>query len=451
MINIEEFQKIRSSAHLIVLDTNILLELYRQPASISIDVIQALKQILNNLYVPRYVYDEYIRNYQKICGSEKKKYQKVSGELIALIRKLKEDIRAKTNGYRMHNYIDITKLQNDLNEKIDDMKLIIERFQKDHKTEINSNLEFLKNDEVKEFVDLLVAEKKIGAIIPFYEKLAILQEGQVRFDNLIPPGYKDCEKDGIDKYGDLFIWKNIIKVAKEQSANILFVCNDVKEDWWEKDRENPIDLKNELLMEFKENNAYLDIHFLTLDKFFSFIAEELHIGNSKSALQLSAAEDARKLLTYYHDDIYKKVEEELIIIDVEKELNEKYLETGEENINWEIDTVSVVKEEKIITYYIDLNVSVLADLTYSKPGDYPYYAGVVALDLDGKVEITKEEYSVNSSIIKLDLNYIEIRHIEPKIWNVLNSTINEASCKELIKANDAIEMYRRDISKINNI
>lgn len=76
MITIEKFQEIRSSEHLIVLDTNVLLELYRQPANISLDVISALKRILNNIYIPRQVYDEYLKNYHKICGDEKRNIKK---------------------------------------------------------------------------------------------------------------------------------------------------------------------------------------------------------------------------------------------------------------------------------------------------------------------------------------------------------------------------------------
>lgn len=49
MIDINEFQNIRKSQHLIVLDTNIILELYRQPANISLDVINALKKIKERL------------------------------------------------------------------------------------------------------------------------------------------------------------------------------------------------------------------------------------------------------------------------------------------------------------------------------------------------------------------------------------------------------------------
>ena len=72
MISIEDFQQIRSSEHLVVLDTNVLLELYRQPANISLDVINALKKIQNRIYIQRQVYDEYLKHFHKICGDEKK-------------------------------------------------------------------------------------------------------------------------------------------------------------------------------------------------------------------------------------------------------------------------------------------------------------------------------------------------------------------------------------------
>ena len=99
MIKLEEFSKLRKSDHLVVLDTNILLELYRQPANISLDVINALKQIRENIYVPRQVYEEYLRNYQALCGGEKKKYHKVKRELSESVKKLQDDIDNKISEY----------------------------------------------------------------------------------------------------------------------------------------------------------------------------------------------------------------------------------------------------------------------------------------------------------------------------------------------------------------
>lgn len=448
MISIDDFKKIRNERHLIVLDTNILLELYRQPANISLDVIEALKQVINNLFIPRQVYDEYLRNYQAVCGGEKKKYQKVSRELLESTRKLQDDILTKTTEYRKHNYTDILQLQNNLDEKISNICDIITTFEKEHQAEKQLNLDFLKNDRVKEFVDFLDSNGKIEEPLQFSKKLVILQKGKVRFDNRIPPGYMDCEKEGADKYGDLFVWKSILKVAKEKNSSIIFVCNDIKEDWWDKDGEIPIELRAELLDEFKEHNPFLNIYFVTLDRFFSYLSEELHIGNSKSALQLSAMDDARVLVDHYNEDICTKIDEFLQAMDIEKEIGEEFIEVGDEETFWEIESVSIEKEEKLITYYINLCVSTLADLTFQEPGDYPCPAGKEALDIYGKLVINKEEYATTSNIVNFEIALNEMRHIEPEVWNVIKNTKEGMTCKQFIKANDALEQYKKAFRNI---
>ena len=160
--------------------------------------------------------------------------------------------------------------------------------------------------------------RSIGEKIPFSQKLLLLQEGQIRYDNLIPPGFRDSAKIGEAKYGDLFVWKDIIAIAKEKNTNIIFVCNDTKEDWWEKNKDTPIDLRHELNEEFKETNPSLSIHFLTLDKFFSYLSEELKLGKSKSALQLSALDDTREMLANYEDKISQSIKDYLMTINIDE-------------------------------------------------------------------------------------------------------------------------------------
>ena len=81
----------------------------------------------------------------------------------------------------------------------------------------------------------------------------------------------------------------------------------------EKNQDTPIDLRKELDDEFKEINPSLSINFMTLDKFFSYLAEELKLGKSKSALQLSALDDIKNILVNYKDKIYQNIDEYLII------------------------------------------------------------------------------------------------------------------------------------------
>lgn len=355
MITLEEFQRIRATEHLIVLDTTILLELYRKPANISLDIIKAFKEIVDRIYVPRQVYDEYLRNYHKVSGNEKGKYQKVGTELSGPLTKLQEEITSRTTEYRKHDYTDITKLQSDLGEKLEEIRNILKDYENSHRKESEKNKDFLQHDKVKEFIDLLVEQGNVGMPIPFSKRLLILQEGKIRFENLIPPGYEDYKKDGAAKYGDLFIWKDIIEVAKERNVNILFVCNDVKGDWWETDREIPIELRRELSEEFKEINPLLKIHFLTMNKFFSYIAEELQIGQSKSALQLSAMDYVEKNLAQYDDVIESEVGNFVASINVDDMLGGEYVsDSGDEEIYWSIKDVSVDKQDKDIFYSFPL-------------------------------------------------------------------------------------------------
>ena len=60
MITRDEYKTIRQERHLIVLDTNILLELYRQPANVSRDIIAEFQKIADKVYIPHRVYEEYI-------------------------------------------------------------------------------------------------------------------------------------------------------------------------------------------------------------------------------------------------------------------------------------------------------------------------------------------------------------------------------------------------------
>lgn len=57
MITRDEYKTIRQERHLIVLDTNILLELYRQPANVSRDIIAGFQKIADKVYIPHRLYE----------------------------------------------------------------------------------------------------------------------------------------------------------------------------------------------------------------------------------------------------------------------------------------------------------------------------------------------------------------------------------------------------------
>ena len=78
------------------------------------------------------------------------------------------------------------------------------------------------------------------------------EEGQERYKKEIPPGFKDAKsKDGVRKYGDLIIWKELLNFARTQSKDIVFITDDVKADWWESENEKRI-FHHKLVAEFEK-------------------------------------------------------------------------------------------------------------------------------------------------------------------------------------------------------
>src|SRR5207244_2596557 len=60
----------------------------------------------------------------------------------------------------------------------------------------------------------------------------VLKEAAARYAKGIPPGYADATKPGDNKYGDAVLWIQLLEHARTRAAPIIFVTDDVKEDWW---------------------------------------------------------------------------------------------------------------------------------------------------------------------------------------------------------------------------
>lgn len=70
-----------------------------------------------------------------------------------------------------------------------------------------------------------------------------------RFDRCIPPGYMDKTKaDG--GVGDLLIWLEVLEVGRKTGKPVLFVTDDSKHDWVERDSDVSLMPRAELLEEF---------------------------------------------------------------------------------------------------------------------------------------------------------------------------------------------------------
>lgn len=124
-------------------------------------------------------------------------------------------------------------------------------FQTRIQKEIEKKITELQSDLLPDNVNNAIESSfQIGKEYSFSKMMEIAREGSFRYSEEIPPGYEDGkEKTGLQKYGDLFVWNQILDCAKSKQKDFIFVTNDVKIDWYEEDKRTP---RFELLKEFRE-------------------------------------------------------------------------------------------------------------------------------------------------------------------------------------------------------
>ena len=265
---------------LIVFDTCGLLDFYsltHEYQKIIVDIIYHLKE---QIWIPAHVKYEFDKNYLKARLKPKsEKYNDKTIQKNSIVNDLKYYIRLWDRKYD-HPYISEEKLQvvksllKSIEPIMQKIKSVIAMEYQARKHEID---EIENYDIIKHSIDSL----NIGTPFNYKELKDIVAEGFYRYSNQIPPGYKDAEtKQGIPQYGDLIIWKEILRKAKEVGKEVVFITNDLKADWrivdetainnkTENEKGKP---RRELLTEFEEETGRL-IWFYTTDEFIHKLEE----------------------------------------------------------------------------------------------------------------------------------------------------------------------------------
>lgn len=224
-------------------DANTLLNLYRYTDKTRDDFLNALKTIKERLFLPYQAAFEYQNNRLEVIDSIENSYD----ELYDIFPdNFDKHLISQINKYKKHPSIvieEINKLHND--------------FLKNLSNELNEQKikhpDFRSNDAVlNELTDLF--DNSVGEEFSKEDLLKIYKEGESRYSNEIPPGYKDQinkkSKGQRHIYGDLIIWKELINNAKNKKIPLIFITDDRKEDWWTIQKGKTIRPREELIKEF---------------------------------------------------------------------------------------------------------------------------------------------------------------------------------------------------------
>lgn len=240
----EDREKQIWSEAIFVFDSSALLDFYFLPLLARKNIFENLfsVKLKDRLWIPSHVKFECTKNREKIIKKPiTENYKPLKDENLKIIKSSLKDIEGKVGDLKNKTKKD-DKHPSLPQEEIDAFTKTIAAFKKE--TDAFEDAIIKRISAVEEEInklpendDVLTAIRslfKVGRYYSFQEVLEITKEGTHRFEYSIPPGYEDLKdkaKKGTQIFGDLIIWKQILEFATETKLPIIFICNDLKEDW----------------------------------------------------------------------------------------------------------------------------------------------------------------------------------------------------------------------------
>lgn len=228
---------------LIVFDTNVLLEIYRlseESRNTFFKIISA-NNISERLWLPYQVGKEFFLKRAQVILEQTTIADKLNSKLLNHKNKLIEDI-SKIPMRNEHPFININEVKNIISEKFSEIEIYIKNKLKSHPNHLHEDM-FLEKIE-KVFLEN-IGEKLSEKTLNDHKK-----EANGKYEKNTGVGCKDKDKDGDEKYGDYFIWKEMIFKSKKECRPIIFVTNEEKDDYWLKSDGKKIGMRYEHREEF---------------------------------------------------------------------------------------------------------------------------------------------------------------------------------------------------------
>jgi len=236
----------------IVLDTNVLLIPYGAGASSLTQITNVYAKIkgLQRLYIPAQVSREFVKNRPNKLAQL---YQGISDKISKLT--VPESL-----SYPILESVDHFQELNDLISKLEGLKVELKASAKKVRSTIKN---WGWNDPVSQAYRPIFTKDIV--ISPEVDRAKVLEEMLRRYEQAIPPGYKDSAKPDAG-IGDFLIWKTILHLGREHQRSVVFVSGDEKADWLHGAEGSGFLPRYELQAEFRRITQGHDLYIIPLSR-----------------------------------------------------------------------------------------------------------------------------------------------------------------------------------------
>ncbi len=257
----------------IVVDTNVLLDIYRYSKETANQILKMMDSLKEQLWMPFQVAYEYHKDRnEKVLGGHVRTYSQFIKTIDELDKTFAEE--------RKHPFLEDADII-ELKQNIQNIRDIL--------CQGRSNCaQLIKDDEYKNWIAKLY-EGKLGDDYDSDVKNKYILDAHSRYEKHIPPGYKDSSKND-NECGDYLIWRQMIDYSKSSGKPIIFVSNDLKEDWIEDVAGIKIGPRPELIDEFfQETNQWF--YCYNLNHFVEIVNSQIVTKEAKAEIESRIREE----------------------------------------------------------------------------------------------------------------------------------------------------------------
>lgn len=264
----------------VILDTNVLLNLYRYSSETRDSLLNILDALRDRLWVPNQVALEFHKNRLRVINDQAGAYN----EIVSAVDQYGKQIENDLGKYRRHSQIKTADM-------ITSVQGLFDKIKTDLNEQRSTHPDYLKEDVVLEKITELYSGRT-GKPFSTTELLGVIKSADDRYSKLVPPGYLDAKnKQGDEKYGDFIIWSQILNYVQETKLSIVLVTDDVKEDWWWRAHGKTVGPRPELVDEIMEKGSKCFYMYRT-DQFMEQAANEV---NALRSVPPESIQEARQL------------------------------------------------------------------------------------------------------------------------------------------------------------
>lgn len=399
---------------IIILDTSVLLFLKQCDKKLAIDIIDIFMFKRENIWIPAHIEEEFNNNKQqeRIKSGSCGRINEFKKRLNNSIDKVKNTFNELSQETLSEGYDTLSEVlgQVDINSMFFNL---LSQFESKVSTLTDENREFLRSGIVETFYNIVFS--KTATPLSEKEILSIEEEGTLRYQEQIPPGYKDKKKNNENDYGDLIIWKEILKKSKEQNKPILFITRDKKIDWFilnGKDIKSP---RQELFEEVKEHcGIFKDVNIVYLDDFIKM--SYLSVNKDVNVLLEQLEKDNTLIMR-----IEEKLNENLYTV-IQEQLSDKLKDVADSDYI-DIDTIQdinltsindIEENDDILIVNADITFYCIFDYVIKWCGENEKIRGeaTVQLNINFEIEVILGENNEENKMLVLSMVDISFENTE---------------------------------------